>query len=106
MLHESIPTFYRGLGVLSRPIGPFASGDLMQSNFVRETLSLPTMDKASCLSIGHGQISERSSVSGTATPGKTASRGEKEHSLFYLFNAKQNVVFYEIHGDRASGLGG
>ncbi|CAJ1440948.1 unnamed protein product [Effrenium voratum] len=35
-------------------------GDLMQSNFVRETLSLPTMDKASCLSIGHGQISERS----------------------------------------------
>eukprot|EP00931_Biecheleriopsis_adriatica_P115910 TRINITY_DN91654_c0_g1_i1.p1 TRINITY_DN91654_c0_g1~~TRINITY_DN91654_c0_g1_i1.p1 ORF type:complete len:932 (+),score=255.17 TRINITY_DN91654_c0_g1_i1:34-2796(+) len=35
-------------------------GDLMQSNFARENLKLETMDKVTCYSIGHGQISEKS----------------------------------------------
>eukprot|EP00913_Durusdinium_trenchii_P009616 g9034.t1 len=34
-------------------------GDLMESNFARENLSLPTMDKVTCWSIGHGQITEK-----------------------------------------------
>lgn len=34
-------------------------GDLMQSNFAREHLSLATMDKVSCWSIGHGQATEK-----------------------------------------------
>jgi len=35
-------------------------GDLMESNFARENLSLPTMDKVTVLSIGHGQMTEKS----------------------------------------------
>jgi len=35
-------------------------GDLMQSNFAREILSLQTMDKVTCYSLGHGQLSEKS----------------------------------------------
>ncbi|CAE8615174.1 unnamed protein product [Polarella glacialis] len=35
-------------------------GDLMQSEFVRETLSFETMDKVTCYSIGHGQQTEKS----------------------------------------------
>eukprot|EP00928_Gymnodinium_smaydae_P044238 TRINITY_DN29523_c0_g1_i1.p1 TRINITY_DN29523_c0_g1~~TRINITY_DN29523_c0_g1_i1.p1 ORF type:complete len:1076 (+),score=269.84 TRINITY_DN29523_c0_g1_i1:60-3287(+) len=34
-------------------------GDLMQSNFARDTLSLETMDKVECYSIGHGQLKEK-----------------------------------------------
>ena len=32
----------------------------MESNFARENLSLPTMDKVTVLSIGHGQMTEKS----------------------------------------------
>lgn len=35
-------------------------GDLMESNFARENLSLPTMDKVTVLSMGHGQMTEKS----------------------------------------------
>ncbi|CAE7426480.1 BRIX1 [Symbiodinium natans] len=34
-------------------------GDLMQSSFARENLSLETMEKVTCYSLGHGQMSER-----------------------------------------------
>ncbi|CAE8656603.1 unnamed protein product, partial [Polarella glacialis] len=35
-------------------------GDLMQTNFARETLSFETMDKVTCYSIGHGRQTEKS----------------------------------------------
>mmetsp|Transcript_57571 Transcript_57571/g.106375 ORF Transcript_57571/g.106375 Transcript_57571/m.106375 type:complete len:970 (-) Transcript_57571:89-2998(-) len=34
-------------------------GDLMQSAFVRETLSMSNMDKTTCYSVGHGQMPEK-----------------------------------------------
>lgn len=34
-------------------------GDLMESNFRRDTLSLETMEKTTCFSIGHGHVTEK-----------------------------------------------
>jgi len=34
-------------------------GDLMQSGLARETLSLESMDKVACYSVGHGRLSEK-----------------------------------------------
>lgn len=45
---------------MSPDVPTAARGDLMESNFARENLSLPTMDKVTVLSMGHGQMTEKS----------------------------------------------
>jgi hypothetical protein len=45
---------------MSPDVPTAARGDLMESNFARENLSLPTMEKVTVLSMGHGQMTEKS----------------------------------------------